>query len=107
VSISSFVGDSTDPALPPPRQENRVQSVVTVPDGYTVVVGGLDIETQTEATSQVPLAGDVPLLGALFRSRSVTHERRRFFVFLRASVLRGEGFEELRWVSEEPLRAAA
>jgi len=42
VSVSTFVGEPADPALPPPRQENQLQSIVTVPDGYTVVVGGLE-----------------------------------------------------------------
>jgi len=56
VSVSTFVGEPTGPALPPPRQENQLQSIVTVPDGYTVVVGGLDVETETEGTTQVTVA---------------------------------------------------
>lgn len=100
VSISRNVGDSIDPALPPPRQENRLQSVVTLPDGYTAVIGGLEDETETEAVSQVPVLGSIPIFGALFRNRSVSTTKSRFFVFLRCNVMRREGFEDLRYLSE-------
>ena len=106
VSLSSFVGDSATPELPPPRLENKLQSVVTIPDGYTVVVGGLDAETDTEAESRVPLLADVPLLGRLFQSRSRTQERSRFFVFLRCSVMRSTSFEDLRYISARAIDEA-
>src|SRR5262245_40891716 len=41
VSLSAFVGESSDAGIPPPRQQNNLRSVVTLPDGYTVVVGGI------------------------------------------------------------------
>ena len=100
VSISSFVGDSSDPAIPPPRQQNKVASSVTIPDGYTVVVGGLSIESDTRATSQVPWLGDIPLLGWLFESSSSTKSTTRLYVFLRADVQRGLGFEQLKYLSD-------
>ncbi len=106
VSLSSFSGDSVDPSLPPPRQENRLQSIVTIPDGHTVVVGGLEVETETDATSQVPLLGDVPLFGRLFQSDSQTTTRTRFFVFLRATILREERFEDLKYLSRQDVIAA-
>ncbi|NOT31942.1 MAG: hypothetical protein HOP15_15965, partial [Planctomycetes bacterium] len=106
VSLSTFVGDSSDPTLPPPRQETKLASQATVPDGYTVVVGGLEVETETEAESRVPFLGEIPLLGNLFKSRSKTSTRSRFFVFLRCSVLRSATFEELRYLSAPALAAA-
>jgi type II secretory pathway component GspD/PulD (secretin) len=71
VSLSAFVGQAPDPNLPPPRQQNHLQSVATVPDGYTVALGGLEIEQDAEAVSKVPLLGDIPWLGALFQSLQV------------------------------------
>jgi type II secretory pathway component GspD/PulD (secretin) len=106
VSLSTFVGDSADPTLPPPRQETRLASQATVPDGYTVVVGGLEVETEAEAESRVPLLGAIPILGNLFKSQSRTQTKSRFYVFLRCSVLRGATFEELRYVSLPALVAA-
>ena len=100
VSISAFTGDSADPSLPPPREESQLQSVVTIPDGFTAVLGGLEIESQTDATSQVPLLGALPVLGPLFRSRSKTSTRSRFFLFIRASTVRGVGLQELKHASD-------
>ena len=107
VTISSFVGDSVDPAVPPPRQENTLQSVVTIPDGHTVVLGGLEVTTDSDAQSQVPILGSIPGLGRLFESSSTTETKTRFFVFLRCNVLRSEGLEDLKYVSRADLAEAA
>jgi general secretion pathway protein D len=100
VSLSAFVGESTDPSLPPPRQQNSLQSKVTIPDGYTVVLGGLELTTQAESIAQVPLIGSIPILGELFKSRSRSSSRSRFYVFIQANVMRHEGFEDLRYLSD-------
>jgi general secretion pathway protein D len=106
VSLSSYSGTSTDPNLPPPRQENRLQSVAMVPDGSTVVVGGLEIDRETEGESRVPWLGSIPLLGNLFKDRTTSSNKARFYVFLRCNVMKGENFEGLRWASQ-PVMAAA
>jgi len=106
VSLSAFVGDSSSPGVPPPRQQNTLQSVVTIPDGYTVVVGGIEVTSRTRAVSQVPLLADIPLLGEAFKNRSHTDTRSRFFVFIRPSVLRREGFEDLKYLSDVDAVAA-
>ncbi len=106
VSLSTFVGEAADPSLPPPRQENRIQAVATIPDGSTVVVGGREIETETEGESRVPWLGAIPLVGSLFKDQSRTTSKSRFFVFLRCSVMRAESFEDLRWASAPAIAAA-
>jgi general secretion pathway protein D len=106
ISLSSFVGASTDPTLPPPRQENKLQSTVSVPDGYTVVVGGLEIESESKTSREVPLLGRIPIIGGLFAARSKTQSKDRFFVFLRTSVMRSSTFEDLRFASMADLAAA-
>jgi type II secretory pathway component GspD/PulD (secretin) len=103
VTLSAFVGSSTDPTLPPPRQQNTLSSVVTLPDGYTIVLGGLEVVTTGDSMARLPLLGGLPLLGALFRNRATDHERQRFFVFLRATVLRRPEFEDLRYRSDREL----
>ncbi len=106
VSLSTFVGESSDPALPPPRQQNNLQSVVTIPDGYTIAVGGLEMETTAEAVSQIPLLGDIPIIGEAFKSRSKSTTRSRFYVFIRANILRHGGFEDLKYISDQQVAAA-
>jgi len=85
--------------LPPPKQENAVDSVATIPDGYTVVVGGLDLVTDGKGESRIPLLGEVPLIGELFKTRSNDGSHTRFFVFIRANVLRSGSFEDLKYIS--------
>jgi type II secretory pathway component GspD/PulD (secretin) len=71
-----------------------------------VVVGGLEVETKTDAESRVPFLGAIPILGELFKSQSRTDTKSRFFVFLRCSVLRGASFQDLRYISLPDLVAA-
>ncbi len=106
VSLSAFVGAATDPTLPPPRQENSVSSVATIPDGHTVVVGWIEVEAASRGQSRVPLFGGLPVIGELFKSRSNEDTTSRFFVFIRPSVLRHERFEDLRLISEGDAREA-
>ena len=104
ISLSSFVGSSTAAGLPPPKQQNKVDSVATIPDGHTVVVGGLELTSDSEGIAQLPLIARIPLLGELFKNRATARNRTRFFVFIRATVLRSTGFDDLRFLST---RAAA
>lgn len=106
VSLSSFVGTSSDPSLPPPRQENKLKSVVTIPDGYTVVVGGLEVTSEANAKSEVPFLGQIPVLGYLFGNRVASESHTRFFIFLRCSVQRGTDFDDLKYASQADLAAA-
>lgn len=101
ISLSAFVGESSDPSVPPPRQESSLQSVVTIPDGYAIAVGGIDVTNEADAVSQVPLLGNLPGIGELFKSRSRSASRSKFYVFIRADVLRHDGFEDLKYLSAE------
>ncbi len=106
VSLSSFVGESSDPSAPPPRQQNQIQSVATIPDGFTIAVGGIELLTEADAESRVPLLGQIPLVKELVRNRSRSNNRSRFYVFIRASVLRDAGFADLRYLSDVAVDAA-
>jgi general secretion pathway protein D len=106
VSLSSFLGSASQPTLPPPRQQNRIRSVATIPDGHTVVVGGIELENDSKTTAQVPLLGQIPIIGEAFKSRGKTTNRTRFYVFIRATVLRGRGFEDLRYLSNQDMAEA-
>ncbi|MBX3377513.1 MAG: hypothetical protein KF678_10985 [Phycisphaeraceae bacterium] len=100
ISLSAFVGAAASAAVPPPRQENKVQSAAMLPDGHTVVVGGIELNTEGKATTQVPGLGQIPIIGELFKNRSNTNSRNRFYVFIRANILRHGSFEDLKYLSE-------
>jgi general secretion pathway protein D len=99
IKLSSFVGTSTTAGLPPPKQENSVDSSATIPDGHTVVVGGMELITESEAIAQVPILGSIPIIGELFKTRDRGSGRTRFYVFIRANVLRSGMLEDLKYIS--------
>ncbi len=100
IVLSTFVGPASDPSLPPPRQQNNLQSIATIPDGYTVALGGLETTSKTEGFSRVPFLGRLPLIGWLFRTESTLTSHSRFYVFIRASILRGADFQHLKFLSD-------
>ncbi|CAN5831011.1 hypothetical protein BH11PLA1_BH11PLA1_01500 [soil metagenome] len=106
ISISSFGEQGRAGNLPPSRQVNSVQGLATVPDGHTVIVGGLENTTESESTDQLPILGDIPILGNFFKNQSTNRTRSRFFVLIHASVLRGQALEALRNISAPALEQA-
>ena len=104
LSLSSFVGAPPASGLPPPRQQNNVSSNATIPDGHTVVVGGIELVSDGNNTTQVPYIGDVPLIGELFKVRDNSKSRQRFYVFIRAAVLRDQQLNDLKYLTDATIR---
>ena len=73
---------------PPDILSSDVTTKVTVPNGTTIILGGLERLKQNKGGTKVPVLGDVPLVGALFRSTSNTDDQSRLYVFVKAHVLR-------------------
>ena len=68
--------------------KRSIESTVLVEDGEFVVLGGLISDEEGTGESQVPLLGDVPLFGSLFRYQTRERKKTNLFVFLRPVVLR-------------------
>ncbi|HZI33028.1 MAG TPA: type II secretion system protein GspD, partial [Candidatus Binatia bacterium] len=58
------------------------------PDAEPVVIGGLIGNTKSSSESKVPLLGDIPLLGQLFRSSSKSDQKNELLIFLTPHVVR-------------------
>jgi general secretion pathway protein D len=109
VSLSSFTGDPVqqgNTVLPPPRKSDSVQSQVTIPDGSTIIVGGLNTKSAIETIDRVPFVGSIPILEYLFSSRSKTDATGTLFVFIRPVILRDDKFEDLKFMSDRDLHRA-
>jgi type II secretory pathway component GspD/PulD (secretin) len=63
-------------------------TTVTVQDGHTIVIGGIITTKDTNQEKKVPLLGDIPLLGNLFKSTSVTKKRSELLIILTPHVVR-------------------
>jgi general secretion pathway protein D len=104
IELSSFSGQQTldeeSGIIPPPRQKNTVQSVVTIPSGSSIIVGGLNRRDLSESIQRVPLLGQIPILEYLFSSRQFDETESTFFVFVRPTILDDEDFRDLRYLSQ-------
>jgi general secretion pathway protein D len=69
----------------------RVETSVSIVDGQTVVLGGLMREDVQKIEDKVPLLGDVPLLGRLFRSSVDQHLKRNLVIFVTARLINAAG----------------
>ena len=85
--VSSLVGAVTG-AADLITNRRSIQTTVLADNGDTIVLGGLISDDRTAVKSQVPLLGDIPVLGNLFKSRSIERVKRTLFVFLRPTILR-------------------
>ncbi|MGE6790765.1 general secretion pathway protein D [Pseudomonas guineae] len=68
--------------------KRSIKSTILAENGQVIVLGGLIQDDVTQADSKVPLLGDIPLLGRLFRSTKETRIKRNLMVFLRPTVIR-------------------
>jgi len=73
---------------PPDTTESNIATTVTVPDGSTIILGGLLKLNQSKGGRKVPLLGDIPLLGGFFRSASNSDIQRNLYVFVKAEIIR-------------------
>jgi general secretion pathway protein D len=67
--------------------KRSLKTMILAADQETIVLGGLISDDITEIESKVPLLGDIPLLGWLFKSKSTQHVKRNLMVFLRPTIV--------------------
>jgi len=68
--------------------KRQIKTNVLADNGETIVLGGLITDNVSSSESKVPLLGDIPWLGRLFRSESKTVRKQNLVVFLRPTILR-------------------
>ena len=73
---------------PPDTTESNINTTVTVPDRSTIILGGMLKLNQGKGGTKVPLLGDIPLVGGLFRSTSNSDIQRNLYVFVKAEIIR-------------------
>lgn len=83
-SIADAITDASDIVT----NTRRIKTSVLADNGETIVLGGLITDNYTTQVSKVPLLGDIPGLGVLFRSTNTRREKTNLLVFLRPTILR-------------------
>ncbi len=90
---SAIVGDTllNTSQVGPTTTKRSAKTSVLVKNGDTVVLGGMMQETYTTTNSQVPLLGDIPLLGNLFKFKSVQRQKTNLLILLTPQIIREPG----------------
>ncbi len=86
--VSSVVPNSVGSTTGLITNKRSIESNVLVDDGSIIVLGGLLSDEYSGAGSQVPLFGDIPVIGWLFKSESRSRTKKNLMVFLRPVVVR-------------------
>jgi type II secretory pathway component GspD/PulD (secretin) len=93
--LNSSVKDSSTSALSSSYrdpEERSTKSLVRIKDGDTVIVGGLIRNELQQTLKKLPILGDLPIIGALFRHKEKTRDRQReLLVFITPHIINGPG----------------
>jgi general secretion pathway protein D len=85
-----------------PFSKRTAQTQLVVKDQQTAVIGGLMRNQLTRTDTKIPLLGDIPVLGALFRSRSTTMQKSNLILILTPYIIREQS--DLRTVFERKMQ---
>jgi len=83
--------DTENPDSPPNTTTSELGTAVTVPDGSTIILGGMVKLNQSKGGGKVPILGDLPLVGGLFRTINNSDIQSKLYVFVKAEIIRPEG----------------
>lgn len=113
-SISEVVGISTSPESKNIGQSSKpiiavreVDTMAKVRNGQTIVIAGLITDKISDTTRKVPLLGDIPVLGTLFKRTSQDSKKSELVILLTPYILTDQSVEDIRKEHEERLKKAA
>ena len=86
--VSSIAGPVSNNFSDLILNKREIQTTVTVDDGQIVALGGLLDDNERRTLEKIPFLGDIPGLGALFRSKAKTRQKTNLMVFIRPTILR-------------------
>jgi len=81
------IGTPINQFLPPPINTKQVTTKVLVENGGTVVIGGIFDRTENQVVNKVPLLGDIPVLGNIFRNTVKVDNKRELLIFVTPRIL--------------------
>jgi len=86
----SIAGTTTQPCDSPPINTRSIQTLLAVPTGQTMVMGGLILEDKENASTGLPLISRIPILGGLFGSQELKNNRTELVMFITPRVVENE-----------------
>ena len=104
ITLNTFTSTGGDGV--PPRQTDEIRSQVTIPDGYTVIVGGLNRTANSWTFTSMPGIDRIPLLRYLGGNEVKDRSSSAMFIFLKPIILRDDKHKDLRFLSERDVKCA-
>lgn len=77
--------------MPPDLTRRQMSSVISVKDGNRVIVGGLINTKNVNDSNKVPLLGDIPLLGSLFKREGISKKTEEIIIIIEPHIIKKEG----------------
>ncbi len=103
--VESFGSDpNPSDSIPPPKSTRELSTSITVPDNATIVLGGLKQSDDRESETKVPLLGDIPILGALFRRTSKSKAETTLYLFVSPHIIKEQSFGDIRDLTRQKIR---
>ena len=86
-AVSSSSVEINKSATVPIINQRRANTTVSVQNGQTIIIGGLIGTQEDKRVKKLPFLGDIPYLGAAFRSTKITKEKRELLIFLTPTIM--------------------
>ena len=86
----SVAGTTANPCDAPPINTRSVQTLLAVPTGQTMVMGGLILEDKENSSAGLPLLARIPILGGLFGNQELKNNRTELVLFITPRVVENE-----------------
>jgi len=90
-TASALSADNSLRTMPPDLSRRQISSVVSVQDGNRIVLGGLINRKSTNTTTKVPLLGDIPVLGYLFKQEGVSEKVEELVIIIEPHIIKKDG----------------
>ncbi len=90
-TLSAISTDNSARSMPPDLSRRQVSSVVSIHDGERVILGGLINRRSTTTSTKVPLLGDIPFLGYLFKQEGTAEKVEELVIIIEPHIIKRSG----------------
>lgn len=96
LKIERFIGQQINASIPPPKTGREIKTILTAPNEFTVILGGIVVNSTDITVTGVPGLMSIPLLGNLFKRNQKKRVNTTLYIFLTPTILGQESFEDYK-----------
>ncbi|MBI3272101.1 MAG: type II secretion system secretin GspD [Planctomycetes bacterium] len=99
--LENFVGQQIDPAVPRAKNTRQITDQVTIPNGHTLIIGGLTRQDEEENVAAIPGLSDIPWIGELFKRTQRNKLQITLYIFITPTILSDLDFADYNGLSRQ------